>query len=162
MAFDSPPMRAAPDAAEPAPRVLPFVRPARSWLARLGPVLLVREAGMARRARCACSCEIDSFGVREVLHLDGARIYRLADSDYFGWEYAATHRAEPSAFRLASRPGVARAARVVRSCDGEWIPVTQLSALGWEQVREILRYEGARLAPGSQRAFDPATPRAPA
>lgn len=114
------------------------------WLARLGPVLLVRDPGAAlipmRR-----SCAIDAFGLREALHFEDCRVYRLADSDYFGWEHVAARCAETPAQRTLRVDGKRRA-HLVRGGDRGWVAVAQLSALGWEQVGDILRCEGARLA----------------
>jgi hypothetical protein len=120
-----------------------------AWLMRLGPVLLVQDANGLGVACRFHSCAIDSFGVRETLHLDGHRIHRLADSDYYGWEHiAALLRAGVEAPEVAAIPAVRRA-HVVRSTGRSWQPVTQLSALGWRQVDEIVRRERARLEPMS-------------
>jgi hypothetical protein len=124
-------------------------RPLASWLARLGPVLLVRGSGCVRLRQGRRSCAIDSFGVRESLHFDDCRIYRLADSDYLGWEHIAAVCRDGVAPRIDRAGAPMRRAHVVRSAERTWIPVTQLSALGWQQVEEILCWEGARLEPVS-------------
>jgi hypothetical protein len=60
-----------------------FVAPAK--LRMLGPVLLVAwPAPPSREWRR--ECVIDSYGVRESLWLGDGRLFRLPDSDFFGWE----------------------------------------------------------------------------
>jgi hypothetical protein len=122
-----------------------FARSLMSWLASLGPVLLIRDPGARRHARCERSCAIDTYGVREALHFDDSRVYRLADSDYFGWDHATSHCVEAGARRIERDSSFGRRAYLVRGHGRAWMPVAQLSALGWQQVREILHMEGARL-----------------
>ena len=128
-----------------APSAAVFARSLTRWLASLGPVLLIRDPGARRHAHCARSCAIDSYGVREALHIDDSRVYRLADSDYFGWDHVASHCVETRARRIERDSSIGRRAHLVRGHDRAWMPVAQLSALGWQQVREILHMEGARL-----------------
>ena len=125
--------------------VAAFARSISPWLQRLGPVLLIRDSSGPRRAHCLRSCAIDTFGVRETLHFDHCRVYRLADSDYYGWDHVAAQCTETVSRRIERVSGISRRAHLVRSQDRAWLPVSQLSALGWQQVREIVQLEGARL-----------------
>ena len=128
-----------------APPAAGFARSLMVWLSSLGPVLLIRDPGTRRHMRCAHSCAIDTYGVREALHFDDSRVYRLADSDYFGWDHVASRCVETGARRIERDSSIRRRAHLVRGHDRAWMPVAQLSALGWQQVREILHVEGARL-----------------
>jgi hypothetical protein len=108
----------------------------------LGPVLLVALPTPASRAWHR-ECVIDSYGVRESLWLGDCRLFRLPDSDFFGWERI-TYESPLHPRSLPSRGASRRCdARVVRASPAGWSAVHQLSALGWEQARQIVQLEGA-------------------
>lgn len=114
----------------------------RAALRALGPVLLIGIRAPACQS-WRRECVIDSFGVRESLWLGDCRLFRLPDSDFYGWERLADEaRLHPRSLRCR---GVSLRvdARVVRASPAGWSAVRQLSALGWEQARQIAQLEGA-------------------
>jgi hypothetical protein len=124
-----------------------------SRFAQVGPVLLIRTLARAERGPGRRCCAIDSFGVRESICFGDCRVYRLADSDYYAWDRLVERCDEGDLESIAATARGLRRADVVRSDAQRWTPVLQLSALGWRQVQEISRLEGAPL-----RHADPRVP----
>jgi hypothetical protein len=87
---------------------------------------------------------LDSYGLRECLEGSAFRLYRLPESDFFGWERIA---AQLPWFERASRPSRPQRNRagIVTGRARGWQNVNRLSALGWDVCKEILRAESAEL-----------------
>jgi hypothetical protein len=117
--------------------------------AMLGPVLLIRSCRPLSAPIAHLSIRLDSFGPRESLVGRDFRIYRLPDSDFFGWERLAARL--PWCEQAGPPSSEFMRAGVVRGQRGGWTGVSRLSALGWEVCSEILASERAQLCPSVWR-----------
>lgn len=121
-------------------------------LSQLGPVLLLRNASRRTDLRWRLRICIDSYGVRESLSVAGWRLFRLPDSDYFGWERLGARcieEREPD--ERVRRNAAPLRASLAQAGPRGWEPVRRLSGLGWDVAQQILRRESATLCAAAWR-----------